>query len=391
MTRPAAAAPPPAEVCNPEGGAASWKQPSAFLRIENSLLKIRTVFYQNIVSPVCDAICKVLPPCIHPDVLSFTGLCCASAAAFCCCAANASGSSEQLALAALFWILYGIFDNIDGKQARRLGACSAGGDFFDHSSDSVSSSFAALIILHMLCGPAAAASAAGTSTAAAGKAAAAASGPQVCFQSATDLRIRPLIFSISFTLLSQIPFFIATWAHPIVGRTMLSASVDGPGSFSVDELNLLVIPGLLLLRALFPWVFAVSLADAVSLLPAIGPFLSSAARSFMGGFASTILLEEEEQHQPSQEQRQLTLGLCVLTVSVAFSLLQSSRLIRRLLSREHIPRFLPGVCFFAATFWFAPPLGLQIICFSLLCLELIAARLKLHVRSLLVSERLSGF
>ncbi|OEH77852.1 CDP-alcohol phosphatidyltransferase domain-containing protein [Cyclospora cayetanensis] len=303
-------------------------------------------------------------------------------------------------------------------QARRLGACSAGGDFFDHSSDSVSSSFAALIILHMLCGPAAAASAAGTSTAAAGKAAAAASGPQqeclslaflrhipglsvllphagrgfrVCFQSATDLRIRPLIFSISFTLLSQIPFFIATWAHPIVGRTMLSASVDGPGSFSVDELNLLVIPGLLLLRALFPWVFAVSLADAVSLLPAIGPFLSSAARSFMGGFASTILLEEEEQHQPSQEQRQLTLGLCVLTVSVAFSLLQSSRLIRRLLSREHIPRFLPGVCFFAATFWFAPPLGLQIICFSLLCLELIAARLKLHVRSLLVSERLSGF
>lgn len=75
-----------------------------------------TVFYQWIVSPVCDSICTRVPSWVHPDFISFLGLCSASAAAYCCCAAHRSDSGSPLALAALFWVLYGIFDNLDGKQ-----------------------------------------------------------------------------------------------------------------------------------------------------------------------------------------------------------------------------------------------------------------------------------
>lgn len=363
-----------------------------------------TVFYQWIVSPVCDSICKRVPSWVHPDFISFLGLCCASAAAYCCCAAHRNDSGSPLAIAALFWVLYGIFDNVDGKQARRLGMCSAGGDFFDHASDSVSSSFAALILMHMLCNRVS-----GAGSGAAGQQQECVSlaflryipglsallpegglGFRVCFQPAATLNIHPNVFNFCFVMLSQIPFFIATWAHPIVGRTILSASIEGPGSFSVDELNLLVIPGLLLLKALHPWVFLVPVGEAVHKLPLLGPLVSPYVEQYLGGIRGFFLppLQQQQMQQLQLQQRQLpqqqlTLGVCVLIISVAFAVVQSCRMIGLLLSRDHLPRFLPGIAFFIATFWFSPPLGLQIICFSLLCLELIAARLKLHMRSLL--------
>ncbi|KAL8440084.1 hypothetical protein Efla_004068 [Eimeria flavescens] len=266
-----------------------------------------THFYNWVVSPLCNSLCAWFPSWVHPDFISFLGLCCASAAAYCCCAANVSSSGSELALAAFFWILYGLFDNIDGKQARRLGLCSAGGDFFDHSSDSVSSSFAALIILHMLCCRVSA------------PAAAAAAGQQ---QEST-LNMHPTLFHFCFVMLSQVPFFIATWAHPIVGRTMLSASLEGPGSFSVDELNLLVIPGLLLLKARHPWVFALPLNEAVAAVPLLGPLVSPALSSCLHACRAYYLplLQLPSQQQP----RELTLGLCVLIASVGFSIVQSSK------------------------------------------------------------------
>ncbi|KAL8275168.1 hypothetical protein Esti_000918 [Eimeria stiedai] len=268
-----------------------------------------TVFYNWVVSPVCNRICEWFPPCMHPDLISFLGLCCASAAAYCCCAANVSGTGSELAFAALFWVLYGLFDNIDGKQARRLGLCSAGGDFFDHSSDSVSSSFAALIIVHMLCGRLP------VSPEAAGL-------QQEC--PVATLNVHPGLFSFCFVMLSQVPFFIATWAHPIVGRTMLSACVDGPGNFSVDELNLLVIPGLLLLKARHPWVFILPLSDAVAAVPVLGPLLHPCVSSCLEVFRN-VYLPPLQLPQKQQQQQQLTLGLCLLIVAVVFSIVQSCR------------------------------------------------------------------
>lgn len=130
-------------------------------------------------------------------------------------------------------------------QARRLGLCTAGGDFFDHSSDSISSSFAALIILHMLVGD----TGRGVDTGFSGAEKCVSleflrlipgvhlllskEQARVCFLSTSSLNVTPTIFRLSFVMLSQIPFFVATWAHPIVGRTILSASIDGPGAFSV--------------------------------------------------------------------------------------------------------------------------------------------------------------
>lgn len=271
-------------------------------------------------------------------------------------------------------------------QARRLGLCSAGGDFFDHASDSVSSSFAALILMHMLCNRV------GTSGGgAAGQQQECVSlaflryipglsallpggglGFRVCFQPAATLNIHPNVFNFCFIMLSQVPFFIATWAHPIVGRTILSASIDGPGSFSVgvrlyrvqglwlpwceviraerfcmagprvsmvegfrfraqdltcvqvDELNLLVIPGLLLLKALYPWVFLVPIGEAVHALPLLGPLVSPYVEQYIGGVRG-FFLPPLQQHHMQELPQQLTLGVCVLIISVAFAVVQSSR------------------------------------------------------------------
>lgn len=398
MARPAAAAPQGcSKSSNKSDGESSLRSSSSgdeskstVQHCNNPNVPSGTVFYQWVVSPVCDKICPSIPSWVHPDLISFLGLCCASAAAYCCCAAKTTARGGELALAAAFWILYGLFDNLDGKQARRLGLCSAGGDFFDHSSDSVSSSFAALIILHMLCtriaAPIAAATTAGEQQECVSlaflhyipglRALLPSRGLdlKICFQPAATLNMHPSMFNFCFIMLSQMPFFISTWAHPIVGRTMLSASVDGPGNFSVDELNFLVIPGLLLLKSRHPWVFSVSCIDAIAAIPVVGPLLSPYLLHYFGEFRGFEVLFL---------QQQMTLGFSVLIASVTFSIVQSSILLKKLLSAEHLPRFLPGMAFFMSTFWFGPPLGLQIICFSLLCLELIAARLKLHVRSLL--------
>lgn len=134
-------------------------------------------------------------------------------------------------------------------KARRLGLCTAGGDFFDHSSDSISSSFAALIIIHMLVGDTGQSFDAGFSGAE--KCVSleflrfipglhlllSRERARLCFLSTASLNAAPTVFRLSFVMLSQVPFFVATWAHPIVGRTILSASIDGPGTFSVNYIS----------------------------------------------------------------------------------------------------------------------------------------------------------
>ncbi|CDJ33155.1 CDP-alcohol phosphatidyltransferase domain-containing protein, putative [Eimeria mitis] len=322
-----------------------------------------TAFYQWAVSPVCDRICQRLPRWVHPDLVSFLGLACAAAAAFCCCTPHAPDSTTRLAASAFFWILYALLDNLDGKQARRLGLCSAGGDFFDHSSDSISSSFAALIILHMLCGrvsTAAESAAAGQQQACVSLAflrhipllrallPGGGSGFRVCFQAISQLDIHPSLFQLSFIVLAQLPFFTATWAHPIVGRTMLSADLDGPGTFSVDELNFLVIPGLLLLRALYPTFFVLSVFEGLEMLPFVGGWLSATAAAAAQRCSSFFVPQPQQQQVMLLLQQQLSIGFCVLLVSDAFCIYQSSRLLISLMSREHLPRFVPGLCFFAA-------------------------------------------
>lgn len=232
----------------------------------------------------------------------------------------------------------------------------------------------------------------------------------------------------------------------------------------VDELNLLVIPGLLLLKSYIPWIFSLRLDDFAEAVASHLPQTTFQLTEFVAlnevkGFSKKCLNSLKLLQSPPD--RPVTIGFLVLVLSVAFSLYHSTRcatgqggrqhmclryshpaactvvdrfvflrlyvpsfrLLRRLMAPEHIPRFLPGVAFFVLvrysrvstcvcwwglgqlgvsgrffhgkwtklcvsinlqTFWYSPPLGVQICWFSLVCLEQIAARLKLHVRSLLV-------
>lgn len=110
-------------------------------------------------------------------------------------------------------------------QARRLRRCTAGGDFLDHSSDSIVTSLSGLVAMRtLLLRPAFLPP----------------SQPSLLFSLpfTEDSASRTISLGqadcFAFIMISQLPFFIATWAHPIVGRTILSSSLDGVDWFSVS-------------------------------------------------------------------------------------------------------------------------------------------------------------
>lgn len=82
---------------------------------------LNTPFYTWVVSPVCDRVCAFLPSWLLPDAISFAALCCATTAAYLCCAVQDNpNKGAALSFSAVFWALYGILDNLDGKQVSNL-------------------------------------------------------------------------------------------------------------------------------------------------------------------------------------------------------------------------------------------------------------------------------
>ncbi|PFH31103.1 hypothetical protein BESB_029770 [Besnoitia besnoiti] len=374
-------------------------------------------FYRAFLSPLCDQIClRLVPASVSPDFISFLALCCASLSTFFCWQAGMHSSVQAVrreagfsgeagkfessdmneappssspssasssfwifsgaeavsdtpfwTVAGVLWMMYSVLDNVDGKQARRLRRCTAGGDFLDHSSDSIVTSLSGVVVLWtLLLRPS--------------------SLPPRPVSSSFRLSLSPSPFGdtqtgggsgiislgsldcLTFILIAQLPFFIATWAHPIVGRTILSSSLEGCHWFSVDEVNFLVIPSLLFLRALVPDFWSTTLVSLLPLCPGCLHPLVNAASVVIG---APFQLGHEE----------VTFGVCFIFGSSTLSLVASTRLLVRLLRCEHLPRLLPGVVLFAGSLAFKPPVLLQLGVFSLVCLELIAARLKLHVRT----------
>ncbi|PHJ23980.1 cdp-alcohol phosphatidyltransferase [Cystoisospora suis] len=347
-------------------------------------------FYRSVLSPLCDRICMhLVPPAVSPDVISFLALCCAGSATLFCCYADGEfaslpvgdrkggipqdpaavttslyeagqrNTSAWWAVAGVLWMLYSVLDNVDGKQARRLRRCTAGGDFLDHSSDSIVTSLSGLVAMKtLLLRPAFLPP----------------SQPSLLFSLPLTEGNASRMISLgqadcfAFIMISQLPFFIATWAHPIVGRTILSSSLDGVDWFSVDEVNFIVIPSILFVRAFLPWFWPTSLLSLLSVLPvSLHPVVTSLA-SVVGGLF---------QLPPTG----VTLGVLVIFASCVLSVVESSRLLFKLIRWHHVPRLLPGMVLFSGSLIFKPPVLLQLGVFSLLCLELIAARLKLHVRT----------
>ena len=93
----------------------------------------------------------------------------------------------------------------------------------------------------------------------------------------------------------------------------------------VDELNFIVIPLLLLLRAVYPSFFVMSIFKLLELLPVFGGSVAAAAAAAAQWCSSFFVPQQQQQQVMLMLQQQLTVGLCALLISVAFCIFQSSR------------------------------------------------------------------
>eukprot|EP00041_Stephanoeca_diplocostata_P042121 m.10322 g.10322 ORF g.10322 m.10322 type:complete len:396 (-) comp7321_c0_seq1:281-1468(-) len=113
--------------------------------------------YEKVLSPyVYNAIVKIFPMWLHPNALTLCGFICASTSLvinslFLPKFEDTDANVKNVAhwsfyvLIAIFHALYTIFDNTDGKQARRTKTSSAAGEIFDHGVDQSVSSIAMII------------------------------------------------------------------------------------------------------------------------------------------------------------------------------------------------------------------------------------------------------
>lgn len=160
-----------------------------------------SIFYKRLVSPGCDWVCRtMIPKYISPNSITYFGWFMAAVAWVCV-------ERRQWLLTALFWVLYALCDNLDGKQARLTNQSSPAGEYLDHVLDSFVSSFLALIIV-AICTPACHDDSA------------------FCIESYFSTKpyhlnsknVTPFLLYLG---LSQIPFFIGCWAHHVHGRLIL--------------------------------------------------------------------------------------------------------------------------------------------------------------------------
>lgn len=169
--------------------------------------------YNDVISPVCDRIVEFLPRSLSPNSLTIIGLASVISSFFLLISIG-KGSRELYLVSAALWFLYGIIDNLDGKQARRLGVSSKCGEFMDHAIDSVVTSFVGLAFQH--------------------------------------IHNKSLGFDLPVVLSYQAPFYFACWFHFEYGKLIIGNSISGTPYFTVDELNLVFIPLFILFEYLFP-------------------------------------------------------------------------------------------------------------------------------------------
>eukprot|EP00916_Digyalum_oweni_P016123 GHVL01026464.1.p1 GENE.GHVL01026464.1~~GHVL01026464.1.p1 ORF type:complete len:336 (-),score=31.31 GHVL01026464.1:285-1292(-) len=260
-------------------------------------------FYDNYLSPFCQFLCEnFVPEFVHPDHLTLIGLLCASLAVYC----SSLESPFMIISTALLWIVYSLCDNMDGKQARRLKLSSPGGDFLDHTIDSAVTTLSALIWMNSL------------------------------FPIDWLIEYRPLMAFIA----GQWPFYIGTYAHLIIGRTLLGGVVDGADYFTVDEYNILYLPGITLLRLIDLWRHKIYLFEtSVSLGVLLGAVM-------------------------------LTVSLCVV-IKVMYQIVE----------QRHLRIIWPGMAFGMLVSFFQINILTGMPFFALINAEIIARRLKLRPTS----------
>jgi len=193
---------------------------------------VNSYFYYNVMSPLCLWLVTYLfPEWATPDLLTLSGFFCASVSSL-------AVANERWVLAGLFWQLYCIFDNSDGKQARRLNMSSHGGEFMDHAADSLVTSMAGFVMV------------------------------SACLNrgDAYDEKIFKWIALPFIISVSNIPYYLGIWGQAAYGSVLMGVGRivkyllgraenkkfgedRTPEIFSVDEYNFFLVPGLCFLRA----------------------------------------------------------------------------------------------------------------------------------------------
>jgi phosphatidylglycerophosphate synthase len=107
---------------------------------------IENYYYKYVMSPLCNKAVEYVPQWVHPNVLTLIGLLCSSLSML----LVVNDLKFFGVFAGLFWLLYDLFDNMDGKHARRTNKSSLLGELLDHICDSYSAVFAFIITNHIL-------------------------------------------------------------------------------------------------------------------------------------------------------------------------------------------------------------------------------------------------
>ncbi|OII76284.1 ethanolaminephosphotransferase [Cryptosporidium andersoni] len=171
-----------------------------------------SLFYDNYVSPFCDLLVMYLPTWLTPNLITLCGLVLVGSSGI--IVYTSENITFSFVIASIMWSIYGIIDNLDGKQARRLGILSYSGELIDHAVDSIVSSIVGLICQKLT----------------------------NCFFQNTN------IFVISY----QLPFYFACWYHYVHGKLIIGNSINSKPILTVDELNIVIVPFLILLQYICP-------------------------------------------------------------------------------------------------------------------------------------------
>ncbi|KAF7456208.1 CDP-alcohol phosphatidyltransferase [Cryptosporidium felis] len=178
-------------------------------------------YYNLVVSPACDRMVEYLPRSLTPNKLTALGLV-SVVSSYLILVTVREGRESLFLLSSGLWFLYGVIDNLDGKQARRLGVSCNSGEFLDHAIDSVVTSLVGLSFQFM--------------------------------------HNRALKWDIWVVLSYQVPFYFANWYHFEYGKLIIGNSISNAPYFTVDELNLFFIPLFILFEYFIPGLWRMDLS-----------------------------------------------------------------------------------------------------------------------------------
>lgn len=154
----AAAAGPPVSPFRTPGSAKQWSTttyipPEGFERLMSYKYKgtDQSLIYKHILTPMNQVLIEYIPLWMAPNLITVIGLLCVLASHFLMWyyVPDLYGEAPRWVYAFSGWMLlvYQTLDNLDGKQARRVGASSPLGLFFDHGCDAINCTIGSLTLM----------------------------------------------------------------------------------------------------------------------------------------------------------------------------------------------------------------------------------------------------